>query len=81
MDRGAWRVAVPGVTKSQTRLSDGTTANAALRQCSQLLVWQMITFLVFIYKAYVFVIFELDNATKIEFYLVKENFGHTLWLA
>ena len=34
MDRGAWRVAVPGVPKSQTRLSDGTTANVALRQGS-----------------------------------------------
>ena len=27
MDRGAWRAAIHGVTKSQTRMSDGTQLN------------------------------------------------------
>ena len=34
MDREAWRAAIHGVTKSQTRLSDRTELNCAMLSCS-----------------------------------------------
>ena len=36
-DREAWRATVHGVVKSQTRLSDGTTATKAARGCSNII--------------------------------------------